>query len=146
MPGWAKPGTDDFKDPRPEPYGPLPRDWARFKGLYLSGNQVVLSYTVGDCLVQEHHHADTTRDPIFYRDINRTGSTQPLTMLVCEARENKKQIVEDGIVALGDDRSMTAVVLNTVNGEKLVVDGKRILLKIPAGDKGSAFRLRQMVV
>jgi hypothetical protein len=146
MPGWARPGTDDFKDPRLEPYGPLPRDWARFKGLYLSGNDVVLSYTVGDCRVIEHHRADKTGDDaVFYRTLNRTGSTQPLTMLLCEARENKKQIVEDGFVALGDDKNMTVVVLNTVHGEKLVVDGKRILLKVPAGDKGSAFRLRQTV-
>jgi len=28
-------------------YGPLPRDWAHYKGLYVNGNRVVLSYTVG---------------------------------------------------------------------------------------------------
>lgn len=59
-PGWAKDGS--FEDPRerfpsvdylPQPptwqnraYGPLPHDWARYKGLYLHGERVVLSYTV----------------------------------------------------------------------------------------------------
>lgn len=27
--------------------GPLPKDWAHYRGLYLNGDQVVLSYTVG---------------------------------------------------------------------------------------------------
>ena len=51
-PGWVSPkdqwadtarvvGLDD------KPYGPLPRDWAHYKGLYVNGNRVVLSYTVG---------------------------------------------------------------------------------------------------
>jgi cytochrome c5 len=51
-PGWAKPGTDDFTDPRflgrdKKPYGPLPRDWVHYKGLYHHGQKVLLKYTVG---------------------------------------------------------------------------------------------------
>ena len=57
-PGWAKPGTDDFADPRflgrdNKPYGPLPRDWTHFKGLYHHGENVVLKYTVGNREVLE---------------------------------------------------------------------------------------------
>lgn len=44
-PGWAKEGS--FEDTRTVPFGPLPKDWAHWKGLYLHGNRVVLSYTVG---------------------------------------------------------------------------------------------------
>jgi fibro-slime domain-containing protein len=33
-PGWARPGTKDFGDPRTEPFGPLPRQWSRYRGLY----------------------------------------------------------------------------------------------------------------
>src|SRR4051812_35934821 len=33
-PGWARPGTDTFDDPRQLPYGPLPRDWADWQGLH----------------------------------------------------------------------------------------------------------------
>jgi mono/diheme cytochrome c family protein len=51
-PGWAHPVTGSWQDPRPlgrdsRPYGPLPRDWARYRGLFLHGSQAVLSYTVG---------------------------------------------------------------------------------------------------
>src|SRR6202035_5236485 len=59
-PGWAKDGS--FEDPRqrfasvdylPQPtwwqnraYGPLPHEWAQYRGLYLHGQEVILSYTV----------------------------------------------------------------------------------------------------
>lgn len=50
-PGWS--ATGDFSDPRPRPYGPLPRGQARWRGLYLNGTEVVLSFTVGDTAVLE---------------------------------------------------------------------------------------------
>src|SRR3954447_12361264 len=43
-PGWAGP-DGSFKDPRPDiikplaPPGPLPRDWAKYKGFYRHGDQ-----------------------------------------------------------------------------------------------------------
>ena len=43
----------DLKDPRPDRRGPLPKDWARYQGLYLDGDKVILSYTVGGCPVLE---------------------------------------------------------------------------------------------
>src|SRR5688572_3520510 len=52
----AKPGvspTDNFDDPRPDKMGPLPRDFAQYKGLYIHGQQVILSYTIGDAQVLE---------------------------------------------------------------------------------------------
>ena len=52
-PGWAGPNSQGFNDVRLQGrdgrrYGPLPRSWARYRGLYHHGNQVILSYTVGD--------------------------------------------------------------------------------------------------
>ena len=50
-PGWAK--DDRFEDTRTVPFGPLPRDWAHWKGLYLHEDKVILSYTVGTRSVLE---------------------------------------------------------------------------------------------
>jgi hypothetical protein len=50
-PGWAKDGR--FDDPRGQKYGPLPKDWAHFKGMYVNGKRVVLKYTVGGVEVLE---------------------------------------------------------------------------------------------
>jgi glucose/arabinose dehydrogenase len=45
------PGVGLLKDPRPLPYGPLPS--ARYRGLYLNGERVILSYTVGATRILE---------------------------------------------------------------------------------------------
>ena len=57
-PGWANPETGSFDDPRilgrdDRRYGPLPRAWGRFRGLYQHGEQVIVSYTVGETEVLE---------------------------------------------------------------------------------------------
>lgn len=62
-PGWADPATGRFDDRRirgrdGRPYGPLPRDWLRYRGLFRSGDRVVLSYTVGDASVLESPGAE----------------------------------------------------------------------------------------
>ena len=50
-PGWARDGS--FADPRPEGFGPLPGDWAKYKGRYMFGEQVILHYSVGGAEVLE---------------------------------------------------------------------------------------------
>ena len=58
-PGWGKDGI--FTDPRPpapedrrgKPVGPMPKDWAHWRGVYLHGNDTVLSYSVGAAGVLE---------------------------------------------------------------------------------------------
>lgn len=57
-PGWGRPGDGSFEEVRFRgrdnlPYGPLPRDWAHYEGMYYHGNRVVLHYTVGDAVVHE---------------------------------------------------------------------------------------------
>jgi mono/diheme cytochrome c family protein len=79
QPGWAKAGG--FADPREHPFGPLPRDWAKWRGLYLHGEQVVLSYTVGDTAVLELPGVETRGEiSAFSRVFNRgpAGEVQDL--------------------------------------------------------------------
>lgn len=57
-PGWAHPQTGSFNDPRllgrdGRRYGPLPRSWAHYKGLYHHGSKVLVSYTVGQTEIVE---------------------------------------------------------------------------------------------
>ena len=70
-PGWADPATGRFDDPRPlgrdgQPYGPLPRPWARYRGVYHHGERVILSYTVGkvDVLDMPGFEADPARNDV----------------------------------------------------------------------------------
>ncbi|MCP3691247.1 MAG: heme-binding protein, partial [Planctomycetaceae bacterium] len=57
-PGVGRPLDGSFKDPRflgrdGKPYGPLPREWTHYKGLYLHGNRAVIKYTIGDTEIRE---------------------------------------------------------------------------------------------
>src|SRR5258706_2670524 len=102
MPGWARGGS--FEDPRarfpstdyatPPPswqrrgYGPLPRDLAQYKGLYLYGQQVILSYTVGGFGVLDSPGWELTGEGgLFTRTLNIDRSPVDLTLQVLEQRK-----------------------------------------------------------
>ena len=76
-PGWAF--EDAFKDGRPRfkdhAYGPLPRDHAKWGGLYLYGDKTILSYTVGSVSVLEFpSHQTTSGMPCFTRSFQFDGT------------------------------------------------------------------------
>lgn len=88
-PGWANPKTGTFEDPRlkgrdGKPYGPLPRSWAQYKGMYHYGNQAILSYTVGTTKVLEmpaYEQAPGNRI-VFTRTLNIGKSSHDLLLRV----------------------------------------------------------------
>ncbi len=73
-PGWANP-SGSFEDQRltgldNHRYGPIPRAWGHWKGLYLNRDQVVLSYTIHDSDVLECAGDESTAgNAIFTRTI-----------------------------------------------------------------------------
>ena len=98
-PGWAD-GEGKFDDTRPhKPYGHLPKEWAHYKGLYHHGDQVVISYTVGNAKVLEmpsFSQRDGTQ--IFTRLMSFEGADKPLTLTVLDL-ENAKTQIDDGILS-----------------------------------------------
>lgn len=57
-PMWANPGEGDYEDLRirgrdDRPYGRLPGEWVKFRGLQYSGGEAVIEYTVGERLIEE---------------------------------------------------------------------------------------------
>src|SRR5947199_246371 len=64
---------------------PLPRDWAHYRGLYVNGDNVVLSYTVGDCSVLELPGC-VEKDGLvtITRTFKLGPSSRPLELLLCE--------------------------------------------------------------
>ena len=88
-PGWANPETGKFDDPRlrgrdDKPYGPLPRAWAQYRGVYHHGNQTILSYTVGDAKLLESPAYEMTPDGkvIYTRTLNIGKSSRDLLMRI----------------------------------------------------------------
>jgi putative heme-binding domain-containing protein len=90
-PGWADPESGTFDDPRlrgrdGRPYGPLPRRWAHYRGLYHHGGRAILSYTVGEADVLEMPGAEgdpTDRDALtFTRTLEVGRSPRDLLLRV----------------------------------------------------------------
>lgn len=104
-PGWSASG--DFSDPRSQPYGPLPDSWAHYKGVYLNGDKVMLSYSISDRQVIELPGFELIEElPHFTRAFRLSPSAQEHTLRIC------KIPISDGKVAvrdLGQGRGITTV-------------------------------------
>lgn len=90
-PGWAKDGS--FTDPRPRTsdprlatgQGPLPRDWAHYRGLYRDADSIVFSYTVGGVEVLDMPSSiQRNGETILTRTIRIRHSESPLTLRVAD--------------------------------------------------------------
>jgi len=129
-PGWA--GPNGFTDPRAKTQGPLPREWAKWKGIYLHERRVVLSYSVGQAEVLELPASED--GALFARNFAITGSGT-LTLLVCE-QDGASGAVSGGVATL--KAGETAICVGLVGAPAaaaLAVDGTRVLLRVPAGGK-----------
>lgn len=121
IPGWAN-DRGSFDDPRtrfastdykPQPahwqnraYGPLPHAWAQYKGLYLHGERVILSYTVANTAVldspgwDEHEGMAAAAAGIFTRTLNVSKASSDLVVEVLE--HSSRELRRAGsIVVLG---------------------------------------------
>ncbi len=130
-PGWANPETGKFDDPRlcgrdDKPYGPLPRAWAQYRGLYHHGNQTILSYTVGDAKILESPAYETTTDGkvIYTRTLNIGKSERDLVMRVAPvgigaAVVGKGTLAErDGFTLLRIPAAVTPVMLKVLSADE----------------------------
>ncbi|HEV8293447.1 MAG TPA: DUF6797 domain-containing protein, partial [Tepidisphaeraceae bacterium] len=81
VPGWST--TENFADPRPNKLGPLPRDIARYNGLYVNGERVIFSYAIGQTRILE---SPSFVGDCFVRTVWMDKSDQPLWMLVCDKK------------------------------------------------------------
>jgi hypothetical protein len=123
-PGWARGGN--FEDPRPNQQGPLPAEWAKYRGLYLYGRGVVLSYTVGSVNVLESPGSVTREGMTFITRQIDWDKDEALAFKVCDglATNAPAQMKVGPVVCVAPDRTGTnfiGVVLHYSQGATLVV-------------------------
>ncbi|HEY2415269.1 MAG TPA: DUF6797 domain-containing protein [Pirellulaceae bacterium] len=130
-PGWAEPGTSSLADEQRvigrdnRRYGPLPRAWGRYRGLYHIGDRIVVAYIVGETEVLESPRlmdADSSQPPAFIRTIEIGPRKREMTLVACERDATTEAIRSD------------------LNCSWATV-GDRLCLRIPAGDQPMRFEL-----
>ena len=114
-PGWAHPLTGVFADPRPlgrdgRAYGPIPRGWCQYRGLYHHGARAILSYTVGGAVVLEMPGLviDAAGPSIFTRQLSIGPAAHRLAMRVAPLGTHV-QVHGSEDVALEDDGGYVVV-------------------------------------
>jgi len=132
-PGWAKNGS--FKDPRKKPYGPLPKEWAKYKGQYRNGDQVILSYTVGSATVLEMSALENVGDTsAVTRTLNIAQSNEKMTVMIIKD-------AGDNAAILGEGKKAQITVAAKGSALKLRRDGKSIVADIAAGQANIAAKI-----
>jgi hypothetical protein len=149
-PGWTD-ENGSFKDPRPDtiaplpPPGPLPAAWAKYKGLYIHGDQTVLSYTVGSCSVLESPGIESKdAAKVLVRAFSLGASQHPLGLMIAAVKDNKTPLVtvayKSGILTVLDD--LVIAISDAPAGSKLQTtsDGQCVL-SLPALNAPANFKV-----
>ena len=143
QPGWAD-ASGSFKDPRKEPYGPLPRAWGRVSSLQVHGMEVTISYEVLGTPIKERAEV-VEQDGVtaFVRNISLGKNAKELLAAVCEVEGAQGKVEGNQATLTAANGQVTVVALSGApKGAKLeLADGSRVLLRIPAGAGAGAFKL-----
>ncbi len=148
-PTWSKGGA--FADPRKlptgpgaakVPFGPLPKDWAQYRGLFVSGDNVVVSYSIGGATVLEMPTLEKVNDvPVLGRTTNVLtaggGSENILWEGTGEVTAAEKNVI---VVKDGENRTVIAGLDLPAGAEFALGEGKA-LLKLANFTVGSAYKI-----
>ena len=143
-PGWGRPADGSFVDDRvrgrdDRQYGPLPRSWAQYRGLYRHGDQTIVQYTIDQTTVLESPGIRFAAGvPTYVRTLNLGPRKRDLILQV--TRSSQPFSYRDGMLVT-DDRTDQQLI--TVVGDKLTFDAKNWLtddagnvrLRVAAGDE-----------
>ena len=81
-----------LRDPRPQPFGPLPPGHARFKGFYTHGEKVILNWDIGGTEVLEMPRVETDQDNVWLqRHIDIGPSDRAIFVLIGPAENGKRE-------------------------------------------------------
>lgn len=141
-PGWANPSSGGFTDDQRvlgrdgRRYGPLPRNWGRFRGLFHHGQDVVLSYTVGATEILEWPRLivrdDPQAAPLFARSFNIGPRDRDLLLQVAEHPAEDAEL--DVINAAGSEVRLAPPLPAAADElQKLTFDGNTCL-EVPNGE------------
>ena len=98
---------EPWKDPRPEPFGPLPQCQARFKGFYVNGDKTILKWDIGGTEVLE---IAVWRDGKFVRLIQGSKTPVPIDGVAVEQTQTLTALTRGGPARWPDPITTTGTV------------------------------------
>ncbi len=152
-PGWMG-ANPIFRDPRPAGpnpdevgRGPIAESLGRWNGLYVVGDQVVLSYTVlGAPIFEQPGSIRIDGETALARTFKIGAATQPLTLVLDEIVDGATTTVEGQTARVyhrSEKEVVTAVGLVDAPAEMAlqVLEDRYLTLTIPAGTPASLFKV-----
>jgi hypothetical protein len=151
-PGWGRPSDGSFKDVRlvgrdERIYGPLPRDWAHYKGMYYFGSQTIIQYTVGETEILEMPDVLTdTPHPVFIRSFNIGKRDRQMKLQVAQHPPNSSALSwrnEMVILSQSQDKGRVTVagIVGNAPESQWSAESGNLRLTIPAGNQELRFKL-----
>jgi hypothetical protein len=142
-PGWTRTGS--FQDPRQLPIGPLPKTWGHYKGLYLNGNDVVLSYTVGQVpILEAPGYLTIAERPVFARTFNVAATSDALSLRVLDLPDSAIVQQQPGYVRIrrfGRSDNRFVGTRSLPGGAKWSVVDQQLVLHLPSLAQPARFEL-----
>ncbi|MGE3809540.1 MAG: DUF6797 domain-containing protein, partial [Gemmataceae bacterium] len=145
-PGWANPADGSFADVRIQGrderhYGPLPRAWARYRGMYAHGPHTIVSYTVGSTEVLEMPGlARLEPAPVFTRTFNLGPRDRDMVLQVAHLEKGETSAIRDGLAV---SKALIAGLAGTTGKSTWLSSDGNLRLRIPAGSEPLRFTLWQ---
>ena len=149
LPGWSYFG--DFADPRPRyqmsegQYGPLPKNWVKWRGLYLNGKQTVLSYTVAYNGVLELPALEKAGEfKMITRTIQLDSAFSPLSLALGGDGASGVVISPEGVAIVTSTNSTTQLFVGLAgapSGTRFDTSRNLVDLVLPKGKDGYRFKV-----
>ena len=152
-PGWANPLSHSFSDDQRvmgrdnRRYGPLPKEWGKFRGLYHYGSKVAFAYSIGNTELLESPSSATRADgklPVtFLRTFNIGPRDRDLILQIAETKANGfLNFVGDKTTPMAiQTESIAAGVLPASQKFSWTNEDGRLQMRIPAGQDSLQFSL-----
>jgi len=135
-PGLARDGS--FRDPRTEGFGNLPEAWGRYRGSYVHGDKVILSYSIGGTGVLELPGFTKQGDlEVFTRSIELDGASKEMVLQVAAAPGESIELVAQPLpVARATGKSgLAAAVRADADVTWDISEPGQLRLRIPAANR-----------
>ena len=138
-----------WKDPRPEPFGPLPQGQARFKGFYVNGDKTILKWDIGgtEVLERPEYVKDAPFDT-FVRSFRIGPRNKPLGFLLGRGKVSQPPsddpvgffiTVGDAVAGTPIPRIGRAWYAGLPSATQLSQVGDYVVATIPAGSETVSF-------